>query len=125
MNILSIFPKKTKRLTAIAGLALLIITLAIPVFQASAQQHRLVKPEWVMPEGYPEWFHGWGRIGYIGDDKIVINDFEFTLSPRVDYHTPTSPSYAYKDLFVPGVLAGFLFNSQNEIISLWMITMEQ
>jgi len=124
MNRHRISLKTMKILLTISGLTLFLITAAIPPNNSSAQEHRLVKPEWVMPESYPEWFHGWGRIGYIDEDKIVINDFEFRLSPYVEYHTPTS-AYARKALFTPGKLVGFLFNEEDEITSLWLITMEK
>ena len=119
--------KRVKILLALAGLTLFsITTVTIPSKPSSAQEHKLVKPEWlVMPKGYPEGFHGWGRIDYIGDNEIVINDIEYTLSLYVNYHTPTNLAYATKDLFVPGVLAGFLLNSRNDILSLWMITRKE
>ena len=116
--------KKVKVLLALTGLTLFLITTAVfPSKPASAQQDNLVKPEWwVMPKGYPEGFHGWGRIDSIGEDEIVINDIKYSLSLYVNYHTPTDLAFATKDLFIPGVLAGFLLNSRNEILSLWMIT---
>lgn len=116
--------KKMKILLIIAGLTLLLITIAIPPNYSTAREYPRVKPEWVMPEGYPDWFNGFGRIGYIDNDVVVINDFEYRLSPYVDYHTPTSPKYAYKDYFVSGVMVGFLFDSEGMIRSIWMITME-
>lgn len=119
--------KKVKILLALAGLTLFsITTVAFPSEPSSAQQHKLVKPEWwVMPKGYPEGFHGWGRIDSIGENEIVINDIKYSLSLYVNYHTPTDLAFATKDLFVPGVLAGFLLNSRNEILSLWMITRKE
>ena len=114
--------KWIKTITVLVGLALLFVTIAIPSGPSFAQ-HRLVKPEWVMPEHYPEWFHGWGRIGYIGENEITINDIAFRLSPYAEYHTPTIPD-AYKSLFTPGKLVGFLFDSESTIISLWLITMD-
>ena len=114
--------KEMKIMLALTGLILFVILFSVPPDCSSADRE-LFRPEWIMPEGYPEWFHGWGRIGYIGEDEISINDIHLRLSPFVTYHTPTE-NYARKDLFTKGKLVGFLFNEENEIISLWLITME-
>ncbi|MBW1767457.1 MAG: hypothetical protein JRJ65_10460 [Deltaproteobacteria bacterium] len=114
--------KKIKIILFFMGLGLFCFTIVI-TSGSSYAQHRLVKPEWVMPEHYPEWFHGWGRIGYIGENEITINDMAFRLSPYAEFHTPTIPD-AYKSLFSPGKLVGFLYDSESTIISLWLITME-
>jgi hypothetical protein len=117
-----ILMKRMKIILALTGLVLFVIPFVVPPDCSSAER-QLFRPEWVMPEGYPEFFHGWGRIGYIGEDEISVNDIHLRLSPSVTYHTPTE-RYARKALFTKGKLVGFLFNDENEIISLWLITME-
>ena len=115
--------KKTKiiLLSLFSAIFLLISTLPVsPVFS----EYRLVKPEWVMPQHYPEWFHGWGRIGYFEGNELVINDMDYRVSPHATFHTPDN-DYATRYIFTTGKLAGFLFDSNGEIISLWLITMEK
>ena len=114
--------KEMKIMLALTGLVLFVILFSVPPDCGSAERE-LFRPEWVMPEDYPEFFHGWGRIGYIGEDEISVNDIHLRLSPSVIYNTPTE-RYARKALFTKGKLVGFLFNDENEIISLWLITME-
>ena len=99
------------------------LTAALPVSPVFSER-RLVKPEWVMPENYPKWFHGWGRIGYFEGNELVINDMDYRVSPRATFHTPDN-DYASRYLFKTGELAGFLFDANDEIISLWLITMEK
>ena len=102
---------------------LIVFTCSISVFLSIAHAQKLVKPEWVMPDHYPEYFHGWGRIGYIDSKEIVINDIAFRLSPYIEYHSPdTLRDSVY--LFKVGKLAGFLFDEAGEIDSLWLIDME-
>ena len=114
--------KGMKTILALTGLVLFLLPFIIPPNCSSAERE-LIRPEWIMPEGYPEFFHGWGRIGYIGEYEISIIDIHLRLSPSVIYNTPTA-RYARKALFTKGKLVGFLFNDENEIISLWLITME-
>ena len=99
-----------------------LLTSALPVSQVFSER-RLVKPEWVMPENYPEWFHGWGRIGYFEGNELVINDMDYRISPRATFHTPDD-DYASRYIFKPGKLVGFLFDKDDKIISVWLITME-
>ena len=86
-------------------------------------EHSKVKPEWVMPKHYPEWFNGWGRVGYLEGNEIVINDMDYRLAPSVTYHTPDRINSRYE--FNTGKLVGFLFNDNDEIVSLWLITMKK
>ncbi|MFC1868468.1 hypothetical protein ACFL0H_10080 [Thermodesulfobacteriota bacterium] len=114
--------KGIKSIIVLAGLAMFlaaVTTSSIPCFA----EHRLVKPEWVMPANYPEWFHGWGRIGYIGKDELVINDIPHRLSIDAEFHTPERLNVS-KNLFVPGKMVGFLFNDDYDIVSVWLITMD-
>jgi hypothetical protein len=74
----------------------------------------------VLPKHYPNGFDGYGLLQRIGHREVVIDDQLLKLSPNIEYHTPTrmNASGAY---FRPGVLVGFLRNSENEIVSLWLI----
>ena len=116
-------PKKVKIIFLSLFFAIFLLTFTLPVSQVFSE-HRLVKPEWVMPQHYPEWFHGWGRIGYFEGNELVINDMDYKVSPHATFHTPDD-DYATRYIFTPGKIAGFLFDSNNEIISLWLITMEK
>ena len=115
----------SKKIRSVIISGCIIISLMITVFPTAPVfgEPRLVKPEWVMPKNYPEWFHGWGRIGYIGDEELVINDMSYPLSPSAEFHTPDN-FHASRYLFEPGKLVGFLFNDENVITSVWLITMK-
>jgi hypothetical protein len=114
--------KKIKILLMSLFLTVFLLSSMLPVSQVFSER-RLVKPEWVMPEHYPKWFHGWGRIGYFEGNELVINDFDYRVSPHATFHTPDD-NYANRYIFTPGKLAGFLFDKDDIIISVWLITME-
>jgi len=117
------YPKRIRTIL-LSFFALMFLSITIlPVSQVFSER-RLVKPEWVMPESYPDWFHGWGRIGYFEENELVINDMDYRVSPRATFHTPDNP-HASRYIFTKGKIAGFLFDSNDEIISLWLITMEK
>jgi len=105
------------------GLGLIIFFMGMAAPPGVSPEERLVKPEWVMPKHYPKGFHGWGRIGYISEDEIAINDISFPLSPYIEYNTPEWANTTKEDFF-PGKMVGYLLNSANEIISLWLIEMK-
>ena len=113
--------KKNKIISLIAAILMLIAIVPGP---AVFSEQKLTKPEWVMPDHYPEWFHGWGKIGYFEESEIVINDIEFRVSTYATFHTPDHPS-ASRHEFSKGKLAGFLLDANNEVISLWMITIKK
>ena len=78
-------------------------------------------PGVVFPGYYPEEFSGVGRIVRIAEDRIVINDELFHLSPRATYHT-LDQEYAFKASFRSEMLVGFITSSSGkEIVSLWFI----
>ncbi|MFC1495444.1 hypothetical protein ACFL6W_09195 [Thermodesulfobacteriota bacterium] len=110
-----------KILYSLFAVIFLLITI-YPLSQVHCE-YRRVKPEWVMPESYPEWFHGWGRIGYFEENELVINDMDYRVSPRATFHTPDD-DYASRYIFTKGKMVGFLFDENGEIISLWLITKE-
>jgi hypothetical protein len=115
--------KRTKPILIYTSLALFFVTMTIPLHVIHAQQR--VKPEWRMPKHYPNGFNGWGHINVISVDtgEVVIEDVSLRLSPHAEYHTPTETNVPIT-LLQPGNLVGFIKNSQDEIISLWLIVME-
>ena len=109
---------KIQRILICAGLALFLAAAVIPSTPCDAR--RLVKPEMVMPKHYPDGFHGFGHIDAINRDHVVINDIGYRLSPSATYNTPAAANVPVT-YFRQGVIAGFLMNPQNEIVSLWLI----
>jgi hypothetical protein len=118
-----VFLKGTTPILISISLALFFVTMTMPFNDIHAQQR--VKPEWRMPKHYPNGFNGWGYINVISVDKgeVVIDDVSQRLSPNAEYHTPTE-MHVPITLFQRGNLVGFIKNSQDEIISLWLIVME-
>jgi hypothetical protein len=110
--------KKTKLISALTLLAVSFVTQAMPSGLSFAQER--VKPEIVLPQHFPNGFDGYGLLQRIGDGEVVIDDQLLKLSPIIEYHTPISMN-ASRAYFRPGVLVGFLRNSENEIVSLWLI----
>ena len=109
---------RIKHILICAGLALFIAGVAIPSGLTYAE--RRVKPEIVLPKHYPNGFNGYGHIDSIERDNIVIDDSFYRLSPDVQYNTPTVKN-ASKAFFRVGDRVGFLTNSEDEIISLWLL----
>ena len=101
-----------------AVLALFIVCLALPASICYGQGR--VKGEWVLPKHYPDGFHGYGRIGSITADRVVIGDCSHRLSPFVKYATPTDEN-ALRSQFRAGDFVGYIKNSKQEIISLWLL----
>ena len=110
--------KGVRNVILAVGIALCIAGLVIPSDPSFAQRRH--KPEWVMPSHYPEWFHGFGRIGLITDDRVVINDFNFRFSTYVEFHSPTEKNVS-RSMFKEGMMVGFLMNEFEEIISMWLL----
>ena len=111
--------RKIRQILVYTGLALFMVggaVLSTPGYGRTP----LVKPEAVLPQHYPDGFHDYGLIDAIGPGFVVINDTGYKLSPNVTYNTPAiaNASMAY---FRAGVLAGFLKNARNEVVSLWLI----
>lgn len=73
-----------------------------------------------LPKHYPDQFSGFGRIDRIASDEIVIDDLLYRLASSVTYHTPTRTN-ASRSWFRTGNLVGFVLNSEQEIVSLWLI----
>jgi hypothetical protein len=73
-----------------------------------------------VPEYYPDKFSGQGRIVRLADQRIVIDDRLYTLSPRISFHT-FHQEYTFRNDFKPGMLVGFVTGPKNEIVSLWFL----
>jgi hypothetical protein len=88
---------------------------------------RKVKPEWKMPDYYPaEGFDGMGYINDIAirDDRVVIDDSEFRISPYTEYHTLTFEN-APGALFKEGDRVGYVLGSEKTITSMWLIVIKR
>ena len=90
----------------------------LPVFTCQAQEQ--VKGEWGLPDHYPDGFDGWGHVERLTDEEVVIDDTLMALSPQAEFHTLTKSNVSRAEITV-GSLTGFIKNTNNEIISLWMI----
>jgi hypothetical protein len=99
-------------------LALFFVTQAMPSGLSFAQGR--IKPEMVLPKGYPDGFDAYGHINRIGKDRVVIDDEPFDLSPETTYNTPTRLN-ASKAYFGPGAFVGVLTNAKGEAKSLWLL----
>lgn len=98
---------------------LLIVCVILP--PGSCYAGRELKGEWVLPENYPgNGFDGWGCIDTITNDELVIGDTSLKFAKRVEYYLPEA-DYKPERYFKKGILAGFLKNNQDEIVSLWYI----
>ena len=78
------------------------------------------KPEVVLPSGYPNGFHGFGRIDMLEEDGVVIQDISIKLSASVSFNTPTNKDCTRFE-FNEGDLVGYLKGIGGEITSLWLI----
>ena len=107
-----------KHIAICVGLALFLLTLALPAGVVQAFQG--VKEGSVRPEHYPKKFDQIGRVDRIELDEAVINDCLFKLSPDVEYHTP-SIGNASSAWFKEGKFVGYITNSRREIVSLWLL----
>ena len=74
----------------------------------------------ILPKHYPDRFTGIGRIDRTGDREIVIDDSVYGISPFIKYHTPEASDVS-GGWFRAGDLVGFITNSEQEIVSLWLI----
>ena len=86
----------------------------------AGQAERRVKGEWVLPEHYPDGFHGYGYLDRMAADEIIINDSVLKIAPYATYATPGSEIATSID-FKLGDLVGYLKNAKDEVESLWLI----
>ena len=101
-----------------AGIALFLIVAGICVPAGAGEQK--IMGEWILPEHYPKGFDGYGYINRLAADEAVIDEALFRLSPRITYTTLISIVAVSED-FVEGDLVGYITNSEQEIVSLWLI----
>jgi hypothetical protein len=104
----------------VAGMALALIVAGICIPADVGAGERKIRGEWILPENYPVGFNGYGYINRIAAEEVVIDDSLLRLSPAVTYTTLISVM-AGSDDFAEGDLVGYLTNSEQEIISLWLI----
>jgi hypothetical protein len=114
------YHKRTRHVLVIwIGLAIFVGGLFIPANVNSEGQK--VKPELIMPQHYPPGgFDGYGHIYRISNEEVVIDDDLFKLARSVIYVTPTNKMSSHSN-FGLGDLVGYLYNSEHEIISMWLI----
>ncbi len=104
----------------IVGIALTLVVAGICIPAGAGAGERKVKGEWILPEHYPAGFDGYGYINRIAAEEVVIDESLIRLSPAVTYTTLISVLAASGD-FADGDLVAYLTNSEQEIISLWLI----
>jgi hypothetical protein len=109
---------RIKQIVAGIALALIVAGICIPVGVGAGE--RKIRGEWILPENYPAGFDGYGYINRIAAEAAVIDESLFRFSPAVTYTTPGSIMAESKD-FTDGDLVGYLTNSEQAIVSLWLI----
>jgi len=112
------FHHRIRQMMAAIALALITAGICIPANAGAGGQK--VKGEWILPAYYPKGFDGYGYINRIAANEVVIDDSIYRLSPAATYSTLSSVMATIGD-FVEGDLVGYLTNSEQEIISLWLI----
>ena len=111
--------KKNVKVSQIVGLLCFVVGLVLGGASFGYAQERY-KGEWVLPEHYPDGFHGWGRMDRLGADEIVIDDHLYPLSPSVTFNTDTGSNVS-SSWFRNGDRVGYLEDANGMIISLWRI----
>jgi len=112
------FHNRLRQMTAAIALVLISAGICTPAVAGVGGQK--IKGEWILPEYYPQGFDGYGYVNRIVATEVVIDDSIYRLSPAVTYSTLSSVMATIGD-FVEGDLVGYLINSEQEIISLWLI----
>ena len=102
----------------IVGIALALIVVGICIPAGAGEQK--VKGEWILPEHYPAGFDGYGYINRIAAEEVVIDDSLLRISPAITYTTLIS-LMAVSDDFTDGDLVGYLTDTEQAIVSLWLI----
>ena len=103
-----------------AGIALVLILAGICLPTGVSAGERKIRGEWILPENYPQGFDGYGNINRLADIEVVIDESLFKLSPAVTYTTPDSVMAESND-FTDGDLVGYLTDTEQAIVSLWLI----
>jgi hypothetical protein len=109
---------RTKQIFLSVALALVIAGVAIPPGLSHAGDR--IKPEMVLPKGYPDGFNAYGHVNRIDQQRVVIDDEPFALSLDVTYNIPTRLN-ASKAYFGEGAFVGVLTNAKGEAKSLWLL----
>jgi len=109
---------RIRQIVAGIALALIVAGLCIPADAGAGEQK--FKGEWILPAYYPKGFDGYGYVNRISVDEWVIDDSIYRLSPEATYSTLSSVMATIGD-FVEGDLVGYLTDSEDKIISLWLI----
>ena len=97
------------------GFILLCAGMVIPATAGWAQESTFE-----LPDFYPESFSGFGCIDSINGDGVVIDDRLMRFSLAATFHTPKMPNASWQR-FEPGYMAGYIWDDDNEIESLWYI----
>ncbi len=113
-----LFFKRIKPILICIGLALFFFGVTFPTSVSHAQRRGI--GEWVLPDNYPDGFDGWGHIGRITTEEVVIDDTLLKFSPYAKFHMPKR-FYASSARFPAGALVAYITNSNHEIVSLWLI----
>jgi hypothetical protein len=109
---------RIKQIVAGIALALIIAGICIPAGVCAGE--RKIRGEWILPENYPDGFDGYGYINRIAADEVVIDEALHRVSPAIIYATPNNIMAKMGD-FTEGDLVGYLTNSEQVIVSLWLI----
>jgi hypothetical protein len=109
---------RTRQIMAGIALALFVAGICLPAGVSAGE--RKIRGEWILPENYPTGFDGYGYINRIAAEAAVIDESLFRLSPAVTYTTPGSIMAKIGD-FTDGDLVGYLTDSEQAIVSLWLI----
>ena len=134
------------RVTSFGSLKVLLICLGLALFLGSAginitpshaqeqeegageslppedpvQTKRVYKPEVVLPDGYPQGFHGFGLLNFLKEDGAIIEDHLIMMSESATFNTPTRRDCSRFE-FNEGDLVGWLTGLDGKIKSLWLL----
>ena len=70
-------------------------------------------------KGIP-WFNGTGTIESVTENGFVVDDLNL-FGTRVDYRSEATGQPLPASSFRPGVKVGYVLNSKNVLVSLWML----
>jgi len=104
----------------VAGIALALIVGGICLPAGVSAGERKIRGEWILPDNYPQGFDGYGYINRIAVEEVVIDEALHRVSPAIIYATPNNIMAKIGD-FNDGDLVGYLTNSEQVIVSLWLI----
>jgi type 1 fimbria pilin len=112
MNFMNIRFLNKNQETAIKPLGICVLILAILLF-ASVLSFAEVSGE--------ETIKLTGTIDQINDDKVVVNDCLFKLSPGVKFYTNSAMNtYENRSSFKKGTNVGFQIKDNSEVTAMWI-----